>query len=258
MSRPAKRSVTSLLLYYENRVPEVNLSRDDLGDEIAEILDEASETLLDPKHHDDFVSYMRQINRIFKAVLPDTRADRFVKERVAINIIYRQMRVKSGLEVDDTDVLDVVRNQVSELLDEAIETIRIDSNLPDPVDISGIDFDALAEMVKREKKPTRSDVERLKAIITRKLNPMVERNGTSEDLQERFQQLIEEYNLGAYMTEQFFEKLAEFIGELDEEEKRAAREGLNEEELAIFDLLCKDVALSEKERAEVKMIAQGL
>jgi type I restriction enzyme R subunit len=222
------------------------------------LLDEASETLLDPKHFDEFVSYLRQINRIFKAVLPDTRADRFVRERVAINIIYRQMRVKSGLEVDDEDVLDVVRNQVNELLDEAIETIHIGSNLPEPVDISGIDFEALAEMVSRQKKPSRSDVERLKALITRKLLPMIERNGTRKDFQDRFQQLIEEYNLGAYTVEQFFEELRNFIGELDEEEKRTAREGLTEEELAIFDLLCKDVALTDKERDEVKKVAHEL
>jgi len=222
------------------------------------LLDEASETLLDPKHYDEFVSYLRQINRIFKAVLPDTRADRFVRERVAINIIYRQMRVKSGLEVDDEDVLDVVRNQVNELLDEAIETIHIGSNLPEPVDISGIDFEALAEMVARQKKPSRSDVERLKALITRKLLPMIERNGTRKDLQDRFQELIEEYNLGAYTVEQCFEELKNFIGELDEEEKRTVREGLSEEELAIFDLLCKDLALNEKERAEVKKVAHEL
>jgi type I restriction enzyme R subunit len=155
-------------------------------------------------------------------------------------------------------VLDVVRNQVSELLDEAIETIHIGSNLPDPVDISGIDFEALAEMVNSQKKPSRSDVERLKAIIARKLMPMLERNSTRQNLQERFQQLIEEYNLGAYTAEQFFEELKKFIGELEEEEKRTAREGLTEEELAIFDLLCKDVALSEKERADVKKIAHDL
>jgi len=222
------------------------------------LLDEASEILLDPKNYDEFVSFLRQINRIFKAVLPDTRADKYVKERVAINIIYRQMRVKSGLEVDDTDVLDVIRNQVNELLDEAIETIHIDSNLPDPVDISGIDFEALAEMVAQHKKPGRSDVERLKAIIARKLIPMIERNSSRQDLQEKFQTLIEEYNLGAYTAEQFFEELKKFINDLEDEEKRTVREGLNEEELAIFDLLCKEVPLSEKERDEIKRISKVL
>ena len=222
------------------------------------LLDAASEALLDPKYRDEFISYLRQINRIFKAILPDSRADGFVRERVALNIIYRQMRVKSGLEVDDSDVLDVVRHQVGELLDEAIETIHIGNNLPEPVDISAIDFEALAEMVAKQNRPGRSDVERLKVIIARKLVPMVERNSSRQDLQDRFQQLIEQYNLGAYSAEQFFEELKQFIGELEQEEQRTLREGLSEEELAIFDLLCSEVTLSEKERNEIKRIAHDL
>ena len=49
-----------------------------------------------------------------------------------------------------------------------------------------------------------------------------------------------------------------FVGERDEEEKRGVREGLNEEELAIFDLLSQGIELSEKERAEVEVIARLL
>jgi type I restriction enzyme R subunit len=49
-----------------------------------------------------------------------------------------------------------------------------------------------------------------------------------------------------------------FIEELNEEDRRAAREGLEEPELTIFDLLCKEVQLSEKERNEVKTLAKQL
>jgi type I restriction enzyme R subunit len=49
-----------------------------------------------------------------------------------------------------------------------------------------------------------------------------------------------------------------FIEELDEEEKRGVREGLNGEKLDIFDLLSQAIQLSEKERAEVKAIARLL
>jgi len=48
------------------------------------------------------------------------------------------------------------------------------------------------------------------------------------------------------------------MAELEDEEKRTMREGLTEEELAIFDLLCQEVTLKEKERAEVKKIAHDL
>src|SRR5690606_17888899 len=103
----------------------VNSATEDLRK--LELLDEASEILLNPAYSEEFAAYVRQINRIFKAILPDARVHEYMKERVALNVIYRQMRVKSGLDVDDEDVLNVVRKQVNELLDKSIETIRIDS-----------------------------------------------------------------------------------------------------------------------------------
>ena len=224
-----------------------------------ELLDRASENLLEPANEEEFISYVRQINRIFKGLLPDTRADIYVTQRVALNVIYRQMKIKSGEDIDDEDVLQVIRNQVNLLLDEAIETVAIESHLPEPVDISTIDFDALAKMLERIENPKVSDAQRLKNMIARKLPSMVKRNKMRQELQEKFQALVEAYNLGAYTAEIFFEKLKEFIrDELDPEEKRGAREGLSEEELAIFDLLASEVELSEKERIKVKEIAKIL
>lgn len=223
-----------------------------------ELLDAASEILLRPDLRDEFAAFVRQINRIFKAILPDQNAYNYIKQRVALSVIYRQMRLKSGLDVDDQDVLDVVRTQVNELIEQAIETVHIGSNLPDPVNIAGIDFDALAQMLDRTKKPKRSDIERLKNIIELRLGKMMELNMTRQDLQEKFQELVEQYNLGAYQAEQFFLELRNFVNELDEEDKRGAREGLTEEELAIVDLLCKEMELSEQERNKVKAIAKEL
>ncbi|MAY43515.1 MAG: DEAD/DEAH box helicase [Oceanospirillaceae bacterium] len=222
------------------------------------LLDEASEILLSPEYKEEFVAFLRQINRIFKAILPDDSATEYTPHRIAINVIYKQMREKSGLSIDDEDVLDVVRNQVNELLDESIETININSNLPEPINIAGIDFDALAEMVSRITNPKQSDAERLKNIIERKLQPMVMRNRTRQDLQQKFMDMIEEYNLGAYNAEELFRRLEEFIRELNEEDKRTVKEGLSEEELAIFDLLLEDVTLSDKERTQVKVISKML
>lgn len=57
--------------------------------------------------------------------------------------------------------------------------------------------------------------------------------------------------------ERTFEELLKLVRELDREELRAVREGLDEESLALFDLLCKD-RLTRKERARVKEVAVGL
>lgn len=223
-----------------------------------QMLDDASEVLLSPELNDEFTGFVRQINRIFKAVLPDDDANGYVPHRIAINVIYAQMRLKSGVSIDDEDVLDVVRHQVNDLLDESITTIEIKSNLPEPINIAGIDFDALAEMVAKIQKPKKSDSERLKNIIERKLKPMMLKNKTRQDLQNKFEELIEQYNLGAYSAEEFFNQLSSFINDLDHEEKRTVREGLSEEELAVFDLMTESVLLNDKERIDVKRIAKQL
>ena len=222
------------------------------------MLDNASEILLEPKNKEEFTSFIRQINRIFKAIMPDDSANQYVPYRIAINIIYSQMRLKSGLSIDDEDVLDVVRNQVNDLLDESISTIKIQSNLPDPINIANIDFDALATMASSIEKPKQSDAEKLKNLIERKLQPMVLKNKMRQDLQQKFLDLIEEYNLGAYTAEEFFNRLKGFINELEHEEKRTVREGLAEEELAVYDLMIQDAPLTEQERNQVKEIAKEL
>src|SRR5699024_9553728 len=163
-----------------------------------------------------------------------------------------------GEQVDDDDVLHVVRTQVDALLDDAITTIEIKPNLPSPVNIADIDFDALAQMLERTKKPSRADAERLKRLVQLRIEPMVGNNPTRIDFQERFNEIVASYNLGASSAEEFFEKLKSFIDELNEEDKRAAREGLKEPELTLFDLLSQGVSLSENERNKVKALAKEL
>lgn len=222
------------------------------------LIEQAAEKLMEPKQLELYTGHVRRINRIFKALLPDKAAMPFLPERAFYNVLLKDILEGMGQQVDDDDVLHVVRTQVDELLDDAITTIEIKSNLPNPINIAEINFDALAEMLDRTKKPSRADAERLKAIADLKVQPMMDRNPTRIDFQERLNEIVEKYNLGAHTAEEFFEQLKLFIEELNEEDKRAAREGLEEPELTIFDLLCQDVQLSEKERNEVKAIAKQL
>ena len=54
-----------------------------------------------------------------------------------------------------------------------------------------------------------------------------------------------------------FRRLTELMEELDAEQKRAVEEGLNEDELALFDLLKKD-SLGKAEREKVKQASRNL
>ena len=79
------------------------------------------------------------------------------------------------------------------------------------------------------------------------------------DLVERFEKLVADYNAGSINTETFFQELLEFKQALTEEEARALSEGLDEEQLAIFDLLMRPAPdLSEDEKTQVKQVAEEL
>jgi len=88
---------------------------------------------------------------------------------------------------------------------------------------------------------------------------MVVLNRSRLDYVERFQKMIEEYNSGSKNIEEFFKELQVFAQELDAEDKRHMREGLSEEELALFDILTKpEMELTEKDKAEIKKVARSL
>ncbi len=223
------------------------------------LLQQAVDVLMQPDILEEFAAHVRRINRIFKALLPDNAANELLHDRALLNFVLKVILEGMGEVIDDDDLLHVVRTQVDALLDEAITAVQIKSNLPEPVNIAGIDFDALAEMIERTaKKPTRADAERLKRIIELRIRPMIEKNATRIDFQNRFDELVANYNNGAHSAEEFFEQLKMFVDELSEEDRRAAREGLKEPELSIFDLLCAGVVLSDSERADVKRLAKEL
>ena len=125
------------------------------------------------------------------------------------------------------------------------------------VDISKIDFDKLKDIFRRNRKNTVT--ESLVSAIESRLSQMVNLNRTRIDYLEKFQKMIDEYNSGACDKDAFFENLMKFIKDLNDEDKRGMKEGLSDEELAIFDLLTKpEIKLDQKELHKVKEVARDL
>jgi type I restriction enzyme, R subunit len=105
----------------------------------------------------------------------------------------------------------------------------------------------------------RTAAEKLRGQAEKKAHELVAQNPTRIQLVEKLAKLVETYNLGTLDVEAFFEALKKLIAEMEEEERRAAREGLTEEELAIFDLLTKpDPKLTKAQEVEVKKVARDL
>jgi type I restriction enzyme R subunit len=207
-----------------------------------------------------YLDLVNAVNRLYKGVLPDKEANQFVEEIKAISYIADKIRSLTP----PADISDVMQ-QVEILLDESVASQgyiigrdKKETNGKDRwIDLSDIDFEELAK--KFDKKHKRTLNEKLKASVSRKVVVMVKYNRTRIDYLEKFQEMIDEYNAGSLNAEEFFKRLREFANELDEEDKRTIKEGLSEEELAIFDLLTKpDIKLSEKDRKKVKSAARSL
>lgn len=214
-----------------------------------------------------YFSLAAQVDRTFRAILPDQRANEFSAMRALIVVIADKIRAL----MPDPDITDV-SEEVAELLDRSIVTGSY--VIPEPlprkigeeragyttdhlVDLSQIDFATLQQKFASGLK--RTEAEKLRSAITRKLRDLVQRNRTRMNYLETFTQLINDYNAGASNVEVFFSQLIAFARSLTTEEQRTVAENLEEEELAIFDLITKpDTTLSDAEAQRVKEIAREL
>lgn len=86
---------------------------------------------------------------------------------------------------------------------------------------------------------------------------MIERNVTRRSFKDKLQEIIDRYNSGDSINENYFDDLMAFVEKMKEDEIRAAREGLTEEELELFDLLKKE-KLTKEEEQKVKLAAKEL
>jgi type I restriction enzyme, R subunit len=79
------------------------------------------------------------------------------------------------------------------------------------------------------------------------------------DYYKRYQEIIADYNRekDRVTVEETFAKLVELANSLDAEQRRAAEEGLNDDQLALFDLLLKD-SISKADRERLKQASRAL
>jgi type I restriction enzyme R subunit len=123
--------------------------------------------------------------------------------------------------------------------------------------LSKINLDKLREEFKKGRR--RILAEQLRKAIEVRLRAMLLLNRSRIDYMEKFQQLIDEYNAGSMNVEEYYRRLLEFVKGLDEEEKRALSENLDEEELAIYDLLVNPpLKMTQKDIMSVKKVAHDL
>jgi type I restriction enzyme R subunit len=203
----------------------------------------------------EFLVHEKFVGTVYRAVKPDPAAVEFSARVAGISTLAAAIREK--LNPDPPNITAILK-QIGVLLDESITGLTIaEGGLP-AMDLSKINFEALAQQFK-ESKHKNTDLETLKAMIAAKLGKLVRLNRTRTDFAEKFEELIESYNNGSRNIEQLFEDLLHLSNSLNHEEERHIRENLSEEELVIFDILTRPAPeLTTAERDEVKKVAKEL
>ena len=194
------------------------------------------------------VNALNVVNK-FKALYPEKEVKEFTKQYNAISAIY------SGLnqEIKKADITELMK-KLQDLVGESIQ-INKDPNRKDIfIDLSNLNFEKLRKLF--DKHPMNKEVYDLQKAIDKKLNRMMQKNPHRLNFYKKYMKIIEEYNEGkdAEAVKRAFEELLKFVNEMNLEEQRSMRENLDEETLAIYDLLCK-ANLTKKDKDIVKKVS---
>ncbi len=195
----------------------------------------------------------REVFKKYKALQPDRILNEYAPRKSAIDVIYTTIEGK----IESADVSELMR-KIQNVVDESIENMVAEPTDDEGniVDLSGLNFEMLERHFMKTKNKNAA-VQSLKDKVEKQLKRMVECNPLTVDYYKRYQEIIEEYNRGKddVVIKETFRKLIELINSYSEEEADTKREGLTDEQKAIFDILRHGKQLSDKEKNEIKKIS---
>jgi len=233
---------------YQEEFAKAIVEFEELEDRVDDAVDEV---IINDQKKKKFITHANVVNRLYKAILPDPRAQEFLPVRSALKAIRDRIKILGPEENDD---ISDVKKQINQKLDESIvsEPYQIDGD-SEIVDIGQVDFQKLKERFAR-KKHKRVELQKMKTRIENQIQKMVEQNRTRMDFKERFEEMIDRYNNYSINVEVQFEELFKLEKDLSEERKRSARENMDEEELALFDIVTQrdKIHLTQNERKKIK------
>lgn len=238
---------------YEVKVDLEKIISDPAEEKLLSIEHAANTIVSDQSKKKKYLNLASNVQNAYRAVLPDPAADDYYTEVTAMRVIASRVRDVGTASIDVSQV----KKDLEDLLDRSIQAgeyvIPQHKRLKD---LSALDADALHNFfAKLDNKNIQA--ESLSAELQEKIEEMVKRNRKRAKFMERLNALLQSYNSGAHDIDQLLNDLMELAKDLSEEEQRAVKEGLTEEELAIFDLLRKE-NLNPDETKKVRSVAKEL
>ena len=240
------------------------LAGDDVFKQVGRFESFANTLLANDEWRRSFNVYENTITSLYEACKPEVLG-RGKGREVAV-FQYLRGVIEAHIEQKDIDAISL---KLAELLDESVvvdgaEVLKAQQNDAEyqiiqkgkTWNLSKINFDKLREEFKQALYK-HIEIADLRAFLQHKLELMLQQNATRTDFAQRLQQIIDTYNAGGSSTENYYEDLMQFTEDLRAEDERHIREGLNEDELELFDLLKKD-KMTQEETQKVRLAAKSL
>jgi type I restriction enzyme R subunit len=198
----------------------------------------------------------RQVFIRFKSLLMEPTAFAYAERHDNIEAICKKLTERR----DTADVTELLK-ELHRIVNEAIRTQEPGQDQAEGLtfDLSQLDPEKLREEFGKKVSRKATILHDIQEIVEQKLAEMLARNPARMDYQRKYEEIVADYNKEKDRTtiEETFRRLMELVNSLDEERKRATREGLSEDELALFDLLQKD-GLEKAARERVKDASREL
>lgn len=173
-----------------------------------------------------------------------------------IEAIYEKLN-----ERRDTSDVTALLKELHKIVNEAIRAQEPGEDQAEGllVDLSQIDFEKLRDEFASKVQRKRAALQDIRDLVEKKLAEMLAQNPARMDYNKKYQEIIADYNRekDRATVEETFSRLVSLIQGMDDEMQRHVREGLSEEELALFDLMQKET-LSGAQRETVKQASREL
>jgi type I restriction enzyme R subunit len=198
----------------------------------------------------------RQVFARFKALLMEPSSYAYAERHDNIETIYKKLEEKR----DMADVTEVLK-ELHKIVNEAIRAQAPGEDHAEglTVDLSQIDFERLRQEFAKHVTHKRAALQDIRDVIEAKLQQMLDRNPMQMDYYRKYLEIVTEYNRekDRVTVEQTFAELVRLANSLDAEQRRAAKEGLTDDEYVLFQMLFKD-NVSKADREKLKQASKSL
>lgn len=272
---PAKE-FEELLVLLDQAIIEAKIFCNELGADVDKILsmgergfkeielfqDFANIILAKDEHRKQLGLFVNTIVSLYDSAKPEVYEFPDVKKN---RDVLQYLRDVVDRNVDQDEAVERAKKKIEELLDTSIvgkgdlqdianfEYI-IDSSKQ--IDLSKLNFELLRSEFP-DKKHKNIQFADLRELLEVKLKQMMAQNKTRGSFLENFQKIIDDYNAGSISIEEAYEELVKQAEVMNDEQQRAAKNEMTEEEQELFDLLKKDKLTKEEEKS-VRLAAKSL